>query len=719
MRDITQRLSELTQRKYSSKVSLVRFLVLAIVLTFSVMSAPKAVFTERNKAYYADQKTVNFVRPGLVIKINSADVASDGTFSTVFTLSDPKGLPLDRDGISTPGSISVSFIAAAIPAGQEQYVAYTTRIENGPVVAAAVQAAADSGGIFTKLAEGQYRYTFKTKAPAGFNRSVTHTIGAYGNRNLTEFDLGTNYASTTFNWVPDGSAVVTTRDVIRTASCNKCHDQLSAHGGSRRGLELCVMCHTPQTTDAETGNTLDMKVMAHKIHMGEQLPSVIAGKPYQIVGFNNSVNDWSNVAFPSDPRRCESCHDQKSGAAQATAYLTTPTRAACGSCHDDVNFATGEEHLGGPQFSDNECATCHIPQGEIEFDASIKGSHTVPQESAMLSGLKVELLKVDDGAAGKNPTVTLTVKDKAGAGIPLAQLNRLALTMAGSTKDYGYTSFGSDVTTPGYVTETLTAANTKCSTDGTCMYTFQHALPADAAGTFTIGVESRRVETLLAGTTKQMSVQYGATNKIINFPVDGSTMQPRRTIVDIKNCNQCHSTLSVHGENRNQAVYCVMCHNPSQTDSGNRVNAQVPADKALPPQGVNFALLIHRIHSGENLKTAGRNFTVVGFGGSHNDFSDVRYPAMSPSGQPGDRRNCAMCHVGGSEQVLPTGMNAVKDPQGPINPVLPVTSACTGCHVKIPTASHALANTTALGESCEACHAAGLDFSVSKEHAQY
>ncbi len=61
------------------------------------------------------------------------------------------------------------------------------------------------------------------------------------------------------------------------------------------------------------------------------------------------------------------------------------------------------------------------------------------------------------GAAGKPPVVTFTVKDNAGNGIPMASLtggsNRLALVMAGPTTDYGYTNFGSDVTTPGYVSE--------------------------------------------------------------------------------------------------------------------------------------------------------------------------------------------------------------------------------------------------------------------------
>ena len=92
---------------------------------------------------------------------------------------------------------------------------------------------------------------------------------------------------------------------------------------------------------------------------------------------------------------------------------------------------------------------------------------------------------------------------------------------------------------------------------------------------------------------------------------------------------------------------------------------------------------------------------------------------MSPTGAPGDLRNCAMCHVGASEQNLPTGKNPVTDPQGPINPILPVASACTGCHVQIPTASHVLANSTTLGESCAVCHSSDDSFSVGKVHAQY
>ena len=694
-----------------------QFALALLIAAIAFGATSKNPFSPRHKAYYADAATLAFVRPGLVISIKSAQVGADGTVTVIYTVADPKGLPLDTAGITTPGTIALSFVAAYLPKGQDQYVAYTTRPATGAVSGTVNQAGADTGGTTTRIADGQYQYVFRTKATAGFDGSATHTMGIYGSRDLIEFSLGTNYASTTFNFVPNGSPVTNVRDVIKTESCNRCHDQLSAHGGSRRGIEMCVLCHTPQTVDPDTGNTVDLKVMAHKIHMGSQLPSVQGGKPYQIIGFRNAVLDWSTVVDPSDPRRCEVCHEQNKGAKQATAYLTNPTRAACGSCHDNVNFATGQNHAGGPQISDNQCSTCHTPQGELDFDASIKGAHVVPTESRMLSGINANIANVTNGAAEKNPTVTFSVKDNNGQPVPLSQLGAVSLTMAGPTSDYGNTNFGSDVTTPGYVTESALTAS--CGPDGVCSYNFKHAVPAGSTGTYSIGIEARRTETLLPNTTKQIAVTYGAINKVVYFSVDGSVVNPRRTVVAVENCNQCHTMLSVHGGLRNQTEYCVLCHNPSNTDAARRVAALDANDKALPPQGINFDFMIHRIHTGENLKADNKSYTIVGFGGSHNDFTDVRFPAMSPQGSPGDTRNCSSCHVNGSEQNLPTGLNAVKDPQGPLDPVQPVTAACTACHVTTSAASHALANTTRLGESCEVCHGQSGDFNVGKVHAQY
>jgi OmcA/MtrC family decaheme c-type cytochrome len=696
--------------------------LLALTLTGAGRTA-REVYNRNQKAAYLDPKVVEFVRPGFVIKINSASIAADGTITAVVTATDPQGLGLDNTGINTPGVLTMSFTMGYIPANSSQYVSYVTSSSTGAagtfVRPSSENSSTTTTGKLTPLGNGQYQYVFGAKAPANFDQKATHTLAVWGNRNLSQFNLPTEFASTTYNFVPNGSNVTKVRSVVSTQACNQCHDQVSAHGGQRRGVEICVMCHTPAMIDSGTGQSVDLKVFIHKIHAGSSLPSVKAGGKYNI-----GTSDWSTVVYPADVRRCETCHDPKT-ATQANNYLTNPTAEACGSCHDDVNFATGVNHAGGPQPDNAQCAMCHNPQGELEFDASIKGAHTIPTESSYLNGLVVNLVKVTNSAAGQKPTVTLTLKDKTGKGIAFPTGGTMSLTMAGTTSDYGYTSFGSDVTTQGYVTESVPAAS--CDASGNCTYTFTHAVPATAKGTFAIGVEARRSETILPGTTAQQTVQYGAKNQVVYFSVDGSPVQNRRAVVATANCNRCHASLSLHGTLRNQTEYCVICHNPSMSDFPTRPQATDPAEKNKPNQGIAFDLMVHRIHTGENLQAMGRDYTIVGFGGSINDFTDVRYPAMAPTGATGDTRNCSMCHNTGTAYNLPLGKNAVVDPQGPMNPDQAISAACTACHAIMPTASHAMANTTALGESCQACHAAGaigmnstgLDYAVDKVHAQY
>jgi OmcA/MtrC family decaheme c-type cytochrome len=693
----------------------------------------KHEYSRHEKAFFADPALVAFVRPGLGIKINSAAISGAGAITVTYTLTDPQGLPLDASGVTTPGAVALTYFASYIPKGQEQYFAYTTAPATGAALGTVTRPTFEtSGGTVASLGAGQYQYTLKAQAPAGFDGTVTTTIGVVGARDLTSFDLGTSYAGATFNFVPNGDPVTVTRDVIRTESCNGCHDQLVFHGGHAVGINQCVLCHQPQNVDPVTGNSLDLKVMAHKIHMGSQLPSVVGtktvpGVPYQIAGFGGRLSDFSDVVDPADPRRCAVCHSQTTGAAQAKAFMTEPSRAACGACHDDVNFVTGVNHPGGFQTDDSQCANCHVPQGETPFDASIMGAHVVPTDTkaaypqnpdTLLAGINLTIASVANTTAGTAPTVNFAVKDDAGNNIPLSKLGFLQFTMSGPTTDFGTTNFGSDTTsTPGYVTES--AIKAPCDASGNCAYTFTHPIPAGSTGTFAIGGETRMSVTVLAGTTSQQTLNVSAPNPVVNFSVDGSKVQPRRTVVAIGNCNGCHVSLSLHGGLRNQVAMCVLCHNPSNSDFTQRPNAVVASDKTQPNQGINFSLLVHRIHDGVNVTAnGGKPYIVVGFGGSHNDFSDVLYPAFSPSGSATFLENCSMCHVNGSEQNLPEGLNAVTDPQGWINPSQPVASACSGCHVSKPAASHFLANTDALGESCSICHAAGAQFAVDAVHAQ-
>jgi OmcA/MtrC family decaheme c-type cytochrome len=691
------------------------------------------------------QAAVEYVNPGLAFNVVSAAISTNGTISVDYKITDGTGLPLDLNGILTPGVVAPKFLAAYIPAGQEEYASYivttATAVTGG---ATATQPAGDSGGTTTTVATGEYVYTFAAKAPAGFNPSLTNRIGIYGSRNLTEWDLGTAYASTTFDFVPAGGTP-NPRDVVRQADCNSCHTVLSFHGGSRVGVALCIMCHQSQNSDPNTGESLDAKVMIHKIHMGSALPSVKYGAAnYQIYG-HGGYSSWSTVVYPSnpgDPRNCAgSCHNPKNGAAQTTAWEIKPSRAACGSCHDDVNFATGEiaytasgdptpSHL--PQVDDTQCAGCHIPQGELPFDASIIGAHTVDDEAPGIPGLVFTLTKVTGGTPGTPPTVSFTVKNSAGAGIPMsyftANSGSLSLTMAGPTKDYGYTNFGANATTPGYVTESV-IGGASCDGSGDCSYTFTHAVPANAKGTYTVGIEGRLSITLLPGTTQAVTTTYGGTNQIINFSVDGTPIVPRRTIVAMANCQGCHTYLEMHGNLRNNVTYCVLCHNPSNTDASTRATATSAVQKALPAEGINFTFLIHSIHTGNKLGVAGADYAVVGYGGATSDFGQayasvpaaitntgVLYPAML-NGAVGDTANCTMCHTGGSQDVLPVGLNAVTNPAALINPTPATTSACTACHFDVPTLAHASLNTSAqFGESCTVCHGPGAAYDATTVH---
>ncbi len=184
-----------------------------------LVGSSKSPYTIHDKAYFADQEVVDFVRPGLVITINSAHITSAAVISITYTLDRSHGLPLDAAGVDTPGVVSLAFIAAYIPKGQEQYVAYTTSQATGPAVMkqSPVRISKRARNTSrTQVAAGQYQYTFKAQAPAGFDPTVTNTVAVDGNRDLTAFGFGTSYAGATFNFVPNGSLQTVTRDVIRT-----------------------------------------------------------------------------------------------------------------------------------------------------------------------------------------------------------------------------------------------------------------------------------------------------------------------------------------------------------------------------------------------------------------------------------------------------------------------------------------------------------------------
>jgi OmcA/MtrC family decaheme c-type cytochrome len=474
-----------------------------------------------------------------------------------------------------------------------------------------------------------------------------------------------------------------------------------------------VLCHTEKSFDTASGNTIDMKVMTHKIHRGANLQNVKAGKPYFIASSNA---DFSKAAFPQDIRNCTTCH--MPGAKNADNWKTAPSRAACGSCHDDIDWATGKSttggkgHVAGPQTNDNTCKACHQPDSGKEFDASVVGAHVIPNDSKQLRGVKFAIVDVKDTKPGQNPTVTFNIKDKDGKTIDPKDFNSLSLVMAGPTTDYAK-----------YWSESLVISATistraKDAGSGNYAYTFTNPVPADAKGSFAMSMQgyintslkkADGTPVLGADGKTPLVVRDVGYNPVFYFPVTDARAVARRVATERADCNKCHhdignpAGLSIHGGSRMNIDFCVMCHNPNWTDEAVR-----PATAQGAPVSIEFDYMIHRLHKGEE---ASPPYVVYGFGSSLISFAEVVYP--------GNLANCVKCHVTGAnllplKKVLPL---TITQKGAVISVTQPVTAVCSGCHDSAPAKAHISLNTVGTTETCVICHAEGREAAVSK-HGQ-
>jgi OmcA/MtrC family decaheme c-type cytochrome len=228
-----------------------------------------------------------------------------------------------------------------------------------PGTAPTTQATGENNGTLESLGGGDYRYTFNndvtnitTPIPVAWEPTLTHRVAMQLETRITN-QFGAVNAWKDF--IPAGGDPIATREIATTATCNTCHDRLAIHGGRRVEVEYCVTCHNPGSVDANSGESVDMKVMIHKIHRGENLPRIAAGASYTIWGFRDSEHDYSDVGYPyealvrgdNEPgQACARCHtaDEPRPNSGVTAtndgnlwktggHSSVPT---CGSCHEDV-----------------------------------------------------------------------------------------------------------------------------------------------------------------------------------------------------------------------------------------------------------------------------------------------------------------------------------------------------------------------------------------------
>src|SRR5512140_2066043 len=290
--------------------------------TPAAADVPVAYATTQKEAFLApDQLT--YIRPGFNLKIASVSNFAAGQKPVVeIFMTDDLKAPLDRNGILTPGVISIRFVPAVWDAATRRYTNY---IGYNADPTKNANPGRDNTGTFQELETGHYKYTFANALPATMDATKPHTLAVMGARNTTDI-IGKQYYAVPQYWdfIPStGATGATTFNATVTAKCNQCHDPLALHGGNYRDIKTCVLCHNPNNMTgliagtggepAEPRSQYDGQIFFHQLHMGKNAEVV------------------PNITYPQDIRNCETCHDAKS--AGGASWYTYPSIAACGSCH--------------------------------------------------------------------------------------------------------------------------------------------------------------------------------------------------------------------------------------------------------------------------------------------------------------------------------------------------------------------------------------------------
>jgi OmcA/MtrC family decaheme c-type cytochrome len=541
--------------------------------------------------------------------------------------------------------------------------------------------------------------------------------------------------------------------VVDRASCNECHQNFALHNkdlgndptradfGIYTDPQVCVMCHNPGSSDYQTGNAIDFKLMVHKFHMGKRLT-----KAYTV-----GTTTAANLLYPQDQRNCVKCHDASENAAHRTSHgsnwIAKPSKNACFACHDDYKDAGSKWQTFHAQYAnlagmtvtqpdlipDHICQSCHNALGgvaqtsakEHEVQEWVRGENyefkiwgvTKTSNNTLTVEYSVRNPKTGTDYDIMDPAYQYTIVNTAGTTTTRTfRFGALNMLFGWNTTDYANDgaigrAWNSSCTIAPTASPTCDATTglPKAGTAGALtrgqppainvMFdpTVQRvgtsnrfrltstALPVDkATGTVAVAFQGRVSEKKDANTSWSIPVK----NVVSYFAMSGSVVE-RRQVVSAAKCNACHG--------RNLAFTNVTTFKPglgghggSRTDpevcvichnGNNPLNGTVVSEGQVTQyaESADFKRMIHMMH--------------IEQGGNYPVWPKELLTTGSAAGKYAGLKRCDVCHVNGSyiqnKSILGTSVTfdvnlstgAVTDTNAADNLVMsPWGSVCSTCH---------------------------------------
>jgi OmcA/MtrC family decaheme c-type cytochrome len=680
--------------------------VVATMTGVSFASPPTVTFT----LVANDSLTVSGVESSMLrasfarLTTTESDFDSSNWTSYINTTEDP--VCRSQADIDDSNNACTTFTTSTDPASIPQSA---LKVQNAEAIGKVVvnQATTESGGTLIQNDDGSWSYTLITDPGDPSTLATVHEIclqfslPASANNPCIEFvpqdlinpAIGDNATSLSDSFYNDYE----TRKIVANGSCNSCHDSLTVHG-SRTSTDYCMTCHNPDSSDANSTNTVDMKVMAHRIHFSDKLPSVEDGEDYIIWGFRNGEHNYSHVSYPQNANNCTRCHagqeDIDYAAEQGLPmpiaevtpdghdWATYPGRAACESCHDDKT-----SHGGG---GSSPCLQCHTNVAERHRDEG--------EELARALSLNIE--SATDTGPGQYPKVIVTLSRD---GLPIdifdfAGKIRLGFAWDAAT-DFdnegisGFEALNTEVT--------IDASNSVNLGDNRFEVTSPDPV-LDGQNTIAVMLFGQQNLGNCGSFINHNPDDCVAIGSVIEFyPSTASSATARREIVDIEKCDSCHHRLAMtdqghatyHASPAENPRLCAGCHGPG-------LGFEVSAD---------FRVLVHSIHA-----SGIREEPYKGFDEEHLQY-------------PGDLSNCEACHLPGT-QTLPTLIDS-QPLKGGTRYTTPLAATCASCHDDATAKAHMTSAGGAVFdgtqaqadnaiEACNVCHSNGDSADVETVHSR-